>query len=228
MQSQARRVIQEAKSSSWQQFCTSLTSNTNLSKVWKVIKSFSGHRSSYFIPTLHVQDISAKNKQHKSNMLANQFALSSSCTNYPPRFVNVTLPIQTQLLLNAMSHRTSIDPGLNQAFTINELLSAINDTKNTTPGPDNICYEMFNPLTNFISSLCTEMSRPKCPVTETTRPNRPDRNGSDRNGQTEMANRNGQTESPRPKSRVPSGGPTPWCLGRLFIFSSQPLHFRIQ
>jgi len=51
----ARRVLLEAKSSSWRQFCTSLTSNTNLSKVWKVIKSFSGHRSSYFIPTLHAK-----------------------------------------------------------------------------------------------------------------------------------------------------------------------------
>ena len=77
----ARRVILEAKSSS----CTSLTSNTNLSKVWKVIKSFSGHRSSYFIPTLLAQGVSAKNKQHKSNMFANQFALFSSCQNYPPR-----------------------------------------------------------------------------------------------------------------------------------------------
>ena len=75
-------------------------------------------------------------------MLANQFALSSSCLNYPPRFVNVTLPIQTWLLRNAMSHTTPIDPALNQAFSINELLSAINDTENTTPGPD-ICYEMF-------------------------------------------------------------------------------------
>ena len=138
----ARRVILEAKSSSWRQFCTSLTCNTNL-KVWKVIKSFSGHRSSYFIPTLHAQGISAKNKQYKSNMLANQFPLYSSCINYPPRFVNVTLRIQTRLLRNAMSHTTPIDPALNQAFSINELLSAINDTKNTTPGPDNICYEMF-------------------------------------------------------------------------------------
>ena len=84
-----------------------------------------------------------KNKPHKSNMLANQFTLSSSCLNYPPRFVNVTLPIQMRLLRNAMSQTTPIDPALNQAFSINELLSAINDTKNTTPGPDNICYEMF-------------------------------------------------------------------------------------
>jgi len=42
-----------------------------------------------------------------------------------------------------MSHTTPIDPDLNQAFSINELLSAVSDTKNTPPGPDNTCYEMF-------------------------------------------------------------------------------------
>ena len=36
-----------------------------------------------------------------------------------------------------------IDTHLYEAFSINELLSVIKDTKNTTPGPDNICYEMF-------------------------------------------------------------------------------------
>jgi len=74
----ARRVLLEAKSSFWRQFGTLLTSTTYLSKAWKVIKSFSGNRSPYFVSTLHAQGISAKNKQQKSNMLANQFALSSS------------------------------------------------------------------------------------------------------------------------------------------------------
>jgi len=74
---------------------------------------------------------------------SNQFALYSSCLNCPPRFVKVTLPIQTRLLRNAMSHMMPIDPHLNQAFSFNELLSAISDTKNSTPGPDNICYEIF-------------------------------------------------------------------------------------
>jgi len=91
----APRVILEAKSSSWRQFCTSLTSTINLSKVWKVIKSFSGNRRPCFIPTLLAQGISATNKQHKSNVLANQFVLSSSSANYPSRFVNVFLPINT-------------------------------------------------------------------------------------------------------------------------------------
>jgi len=75
-------------------------------------------------------------------MLANQFALSSSL-NYPPRFVNVTLPIKTRLLHHELYHAIPIDTHLNQAFSLNELLSAIKDTKNTAPGQDNICYEMF-------------------------------------------------------------------------------------
>jgi len=55
----ARRVILEAKTSSWQQYRTSLTSNSNLSHVWKLIKSFSGNRS-HHIPTLVANGISGK------------------------------------------------------------------------------------------------------------------------------------------------------------------------
>jgi len=91
---------------------------------------------SYFIPTLLA---SAKNKQHKSNNLVNQLALSSSSLNYPLRFVNAILPIQMRLLHNALSQATPIDVRLNQAFSLKELLSAVQDAKNTTPGPDNIC-----------------------------------------------------------------------------------------
>jgi len=46
-------------------------------------------------------------------------------------------------LRNALSQATPIDPRLNQAFLLKELLSAVQESKNTTPGLDNICYEMF-------------------------------------------------------------------------------------
>jgi len=123
--------------------CTSLTSTTNLSKVWKVIKIFSGNRPPCFIPTLLAQGISAKNTQQKSNVLANPFALSSNSANYPPRFVDVFLPSKTRLLRQELSLATPIVPRKNQAFTLKELISAVQDAKNTTPGPDNLCYEMF-------------------------------------------------------------------------------------
>ena len=59
-------------------------------------------------------------------------------------------------------------------------------------------------FTNFISSLCTEMSRPKCPMTQTARPNWPDRIGQTKTAQIEMAQTvRAQTETARTKSRVP-------------------------
>ena len=114
----ARRVLLEAKSTSWQQFCTSLTSNTNLSKVQKVIESFFGNRSPYFIPTVRAQGISAKNNQHKSNILASHFALSSSSLNYPLRFVNVFLSNKTGLCNMHCPMRHPLIQRLNQAFSL--------------------------------------------------------------------------------------------------------------
>ena len=87
----ARRVILEAKTSSCQQYCSSLTNNSNLFHVWQVIKSFSGQRSSPHIPTLVANGISGKNNQNKAQdkqsgksvrSLQQSFKLHSALTNY--------------------------------------------------------------------------------------------------------------------------------------------------
>ena len=106
----ARRVILEAKTSSWQQYCTSLTSNSNISHDWKVIKSFSGNRSHHIL-TLVANGISGKNNQHKANILANQFALSS-ISNYAALFFNSTLPAKKRNLQHTLSHTLSKDTRL--------------------------------------------------------------------------------------------------------------------
>ena len=105
-----------------------------------------------------------------SNMLANQFALSSSRRNYPPRFVNVTLPIQTGLQ-NAMSHTTPIDPALNQDFFINdELLSAINDTKRMSINSQ-VILQLFNKIwftgkipPSWLHSIVVPIPKPNKPA----------------------------------------------------------------
>ena len=117
----------QAKSSSWRQFCMSLTSNSNLTSL-EVIISFSGHRSSYFIQTTQIQ-----HARKPVRFIQQLSKLSAAICQCDPTNPNATI---------ALSHTTPIDPDLNQDFSINELLF-IKDTKNTTRGPDNICYEMF-------------------------------------------------------------------------------------
>jgi len=100
--------------------------------------------------------MSANNNQHKSKVLANQFALFNTL-NYPPRFVNVFLLNITGFLQHALSHATPIDPRLNQPFSLTELLSAVQDTINTTPGPDNTCYEMFKHMSTKLLDVMLQL-----------------------------------------------------------------------
>ena len=73
-------------------------------------------------------------------------------------------------------------------------------------------------LTNFISPFCTEMQRPNCPVTETARPNRPDRKA-----QTEMAQtKSAQTETVRPNRPNRNGQTEMSCLP-LFVVTKRVL-----
>jgi len=82
----ARRVILEAKQSSWENFYNALTSNSKLSTVWNVIKKLSGHHPQQFFPSLRQGSITACNNQHKANMLATQFQSVSSTSNYELAF----------------------------------------------------------------------------------------------------------------------------------------------
>ena len=54
-----------------------------------------------------------------------------------------------------MSYPLPQDTQHNQAFSIDELLSALKDAKNTTPGLDNICYEMFKHMS--VNSLAMKL-----------------------------------------------------------------------
>ena len=59
----ARRVILEAKQSSWANFYNALTSNSKLSTVWNVIKKFSGRHPRQLIPSLWQGSITACQRQ---------------------------------------------------------------------------------------------------------------------------------------------------------------------
>ena len=123
----ARRVILEAKTSSCQQYCSSLTNNSNLFHVWQVIKSFSGQRSSSHIPTLVANGISGKNNQNKAQ---------DKQSGKPVRSLQQSFKLHSAFrstkrnLRHTLSYPLPQDPRLNQAFSIDELLSTLKDTKN--------------------------------------------------------------------------------------------------
>jgi len=80
-----RRIILEAKQSSWQKFCSSISCNLRLSMAWKKIKCFSGNHAFLHIPILKHNGITSTNDQHKANILANHIA-TISAANYTQQF----------------------------------------------------------------------------------------------------------------------------------------------
>jgi len=97
----ARRVIFEAKQSSWENFCNILTSNSKLSTVRNMIKNFSSHHPRQLIPSLLQGSITACNNQHKANILATRFQSVSSTSNYEIAFC------LTMSGLEVETHKTS-------------------------------------------------------------------------------------------------------------------------
>jgi len=141
----ARRTVLAAKETSWRHYCSSITNNATLAKVWRTIAKFSGKRASTHIPLTH-NGITGRNDQHKAHILASHYTSSNIDTYYPSEFFtnlpHLQIALQRDLQLTAPT-----DPRLNEPFSLSGLQAVIRSSPNTAPGLDNICYQMFKQMT---------------------------------------------------------------------------------
>jgi len=142
----AQRTILAAKETSWRHYCSSITNNAKLAKVWRTIDKFSGKRASTHIPSLTHSGITGRNEQHKAHILASHYALSNVDTHYPSEYFT-KLPHLQIALQRDLQLTSPTDPRLNEPFSLAELQAVIRRSPNTAPGLDNICYQMFKHMT---------------------------------------------------------------------------------
>jgi len=143
----ARKVILAAKQLSWRNYCTSISNNTKPPMVWRTIKKFPGSITFTRIPQLEQNGIRANNNQHKENVLGNQFQAVSSSSDYPQAFTRNLPTLQGDRRKVTLATRPR-DPRINAFFSMDELKTAISETKNTAAGHDQLCYEMFEQLSH--------------------------------------------------------------------------------
>ena len=110
-------------------------------------KKLSGSPTFTGIPQLEQNGIRANKNQHKANVLGNQFQAVSSSSDYP-QASRRNLPTLHGDLRKATLATDPRDPQINVFFSMDELKTAISETKNTAPGHDQLCYEMFGHLSN--------------------------------------------------------------------------------
>ena len=138
-----KRIIRQAKRSSWRSFLAQLNHDTPLSKIWSLVRSLSGKRSITSLPVLHVNGINVTEPTEILNTIAENFARCSSSANYRPGFVEFSRR-EYHLCPDAfLSNNNEI---YNSAFSMSELCDSISSAGNTSTGPDKLHYAFLRQL----------------------------------------------------------------------------------
>jgi len=145
----AQRVIKDAASSHWENFCGTLDRTTKLSTVWSMIKRMNGVVSSGKVQRIVDGDIAAESDKDKADLFAKAFARISSDNNYSGHFILKKHETAGSLDAKLKEITVTYEHGsaLNDSFTCCEVKQAIREVKSkSAPGDDRVSYTMLKHL----------------------------------------------------------------------------------
>lgn len=139
-------AIRNAKTRSFENYVSSIDTNTTPSQMWKKIRSLSGKVSNPNISELKHNGMILHNKADIANNLAEYYKQMSSNEHFTAESL-----VQKQRL-NIENERRLMcenDPGIveyNSPILINELKHALENCKGSSPGDDNISYKFYTSM----------------------------------------------------------------------------------
>lgn len=138
----ARKVIEEEKSRSWQEYVSTINEDTPPSEMWRKIRSISGKRSSTRTWSVKVGDRQTSDSKEIAEHLAEFFEQSSSDSSYPDDFRTR----KTRVERRPFSFPGDRGANYLQTFSKDELLTQLNDLSGSSPGPDGVHNTMLQHL----------------------------------------------------------------------------------
>ena len=133
-----RRMIKLARRCSWTKFVSSINSKTPQSVIWKKMQKIAGKYNLGPTPVLKINGQYITKKDEVSNMLAEHFAQVSRESEHSPHY-NYRIREEGKIL----DFTPHTEESYNLPFTMQEFDAALESSKNTAPGPDDIPYEML-------------------------------------------------------------------------------------
>ncbi|XP_072403161.1 uncharacterized protein [Diabrotica undecimpunctata] len=149
LRAKAKYVLKKSKKDSWQNFVSTITSDTPPSKVWIKIRQMKGHKTPPKNPVISLNGNVITDNQKIAQIMAESFAWkfrSEVEQIESPNDQNIQIPLVPQ------SSRHDID-AINLPFTQEELALALSSCTNSAAGPDNIPIIFIKNLSH--SSLAT-------------------------------------------------------------------------
>ena len=143
-QSQAyiRRLMKQTRRTSFREYVSSINSQTPVRDVWDRVKRLQGSCRSEPLTALKHNNVLHTDHEEIANLLGAAFAVISSSEHYRVHFINIKRPAG---MIPLRFHSNNSEP-YNASFTEWELETALRDVRNTSPGLDDIHYEMLRHL----------------------------------------------------------------------------------
>ena len=137
-----RYLIKKKKKDSWEKFCSSLSSKTSPAKVWKSIRKIKGKRSSSGVKHLKINGKLVTDRKSISNLLAETISTNSSSDNFPRAFQ----ALKAQKERKNLNFSSDNSEDYNAPFSLIDITHALQKTKNSATGPDDVHYELLKHL----------------------------------------------------------------------------------
>ena len=144
-QAVVRRTVRQAKRKSWRNFCSSIGRTTPVGEVWGMIRRMGGDRREWEYPVMMEEGKTAVTDKEKAEIMVKAFAKVHSSENLSDegnRRRRKTLSQHPEIL----DRREEVSSSLDEPFTLEEMHRAINKSKPTSPGKDQVSYSMLKHL----------------------------------------------------------------------------------
>ncbi|XP_075167662.1 uncharacterized protein LOC142239777 [Haematobia irritans] len=135
-----RKEIRRSRRESWLQFVESINLRTSSTDVFRKIKALNGSSNYNQINAIYDQDILITDRNQIADVMASNFENNSSSRNFSLKFRRYIA--RKDFKVNTVNNSEAY----NEKFSLIELKSALRSCKGSSPGPDNIRYEMIKNL----------------------------------------------------------------------------------
>ena len=136
-----RMKVKEHKTKTWRDMCNKMNVNTSRKKVWESIAKIKG-KTAKKISILEDKGVRYTTIPAICNKLATTFEKISKTENYSTAFQKIKEKEESKNL----NFLTNKEEDYNKEMSERELEAALQQAKDTTPGPDEITYEMLRKL----------------------------------------------------------------------------------
>ena len=136
-----RQAVIEEKRASWIKLASTFNYKTPKATIYENVRKIKGNRQRK-INVLKEGDQYYTTHQEIANRLGQTFSNISSAENYQPNFKRV----KDQEERKNLNFQSNEEQDYNKKFSLEELEAALQRTKNTVPGPDDVHYRMLREM----------------------------------------------------------------------------------